>query len=130
VDRAEAGKFGVDVAQIGAAVQLVTNGVLVGRFRPDDANEEVDIRVRFPQDERSASAIDALKISTPQGNVPLSLFVTRDAAPRVSQIERREGKRVIDVRGNAREQGTGGAIVTELKAFLAEADVRRRGSAL
>ena len=123
VDRAEAGKFGVDVAQIGAAVQLVTNGVLVGRFRPDDANEEVDIRVRFPEGERSASAIDALKIATPQGNVPLSLFVTREAAPRVSQIERREGKRVIDVRGNAREQGTGGAIVAELKAFLAEADV-------
>ena len=118
VDRAEAGKFGVDVAQIGAAVQLVTNGVLVGRYRPDDANEEVDIRVRFPEDERSASALDALKISTPQGNVPLSLFVTREAAPRVSQIERREGKRVIDVRGNAREQGTGGAIVAELKAFI------------
>ena len=119
VDRAEAGKFGVDAAQIGAAVQLVTNGVLVGRYRPDDANEEVDIRVRFPEEDRSASAIDALKIATPQGNVPLSLFVTREAAPRVSQIERRDGKRVIDVRGNAKEQGTGGAIVAELKDFLA-----------
>ena len=123
VDRAEAGKFGVDVAQIGAAVQLVTNGVLVGRYRPDDANEEVDIRVRFPEGDRSASALDALKISTPQGNVPLSLFVTREAAPRVSQIERREGKRVVDVRGNAKEQGTGGAIVAELKAFIASQDL-------
>ncbi|MBI1255397.1 MAG: AcrB/AcrD/AcrF family protein [Hyphomonas sp.] len=123
VDRAEAGKFGVDVAQIGAAVQLVTNGVLVGRYRPDDANEEVDIRVRFPEGDRSASALDALKISTPQGNVPLSLFVTRDAAPRVSQIERREGKRVVDVRGNAKEQGTGGAIVADLKAFIASQDL-------
>ncbi len=123
VDRAEAGKFGVDVAQIGAAVQLVTNGVLVGRYRPDDANEEVDIRVRFPEDERSATALDSLKIATPQGNVPLSLFVTREPAPRVSQIERREGKRVIDVRGNALEQGTGGAIVAELKAFIASQDL-------
>lgn len=123
VDRAEAGKFGVDVAQIGAAVQLVTNGVLVGRYRPDDANEEVDIRVRFPEDDRSATALDSLKIATPQGNVPLSLFVTREPAPRVSQIERREGKRVIDVRGNALEQGTGGAIVAELKAFIASQDL-------
>jgi multidrug efflux pump len=120
VDRAEAGKFGVDVAQIGAAVQLVTNGVLVGRYRPDDANEEVDIRVRFPEGDRSASAIDSLRIATPQGNVPLSLFVTREPAPRISQIERRDGRRVIDVRANAREQGTGAAIVAELKAFLAE----------
>lgn len=118
VDRAEAGKFGVDVAQVGAAVQLVTNGVLVGRFRPDDVNEEIDIRVRFPEDARSASAIDSLRIATPQGNVPLSLFVTREPAPRVSQIERRDGRRVIDVRGNAVEQGTGAAIVSQLRAYL------------
>lgn len=123
VDRAEAGKFGVDVAQVGAAVQLVTNGVLVGRYRPDDSNEEVDIRVRFPEGDRSASAIDTLRIATPQGNVPLSLFVTREAAPRVSQIERRDGKRVIDVRGNAREQGSGAAIVAELKTWIAEQDL-------
>jgi len=123
VDRAEAGKFGVDVAQIGAAVQLVTNGVLVGRYRPDDSNEEVDIRVRFPEGDRSASALDTLKIATPQGNVPLSLFVTREPAPRVSQIERRDGKRVLDVRGNAKEQGTGAALVAELKTWIAEQDL-------
>jgi multidrug efflux pump len=123
VDRAEAGKFGVDVAQVGAAVQLVTNGVLVGRFRPDDANEEVDIRVRFPEGDRSATAIDSLRIATPQGNVPLSLFVTREPAPRVSQIERREGKRVIDVRANARELGTGAQIVSELKEWIAGQDI-------
>jgi multidrug efflux pump len=101
VDRAEAGKFGVDVAQVGAAVQLVTNGILVGRYRPDDSNDELDIRVRFPEDARSASALDSLRIATPQGNVPLSLFVDREPAPRVSTIERRDGKRVISVRGNA-----------------------------
>lgn len=123
VDRAEAGKFGVDVAQVGAAVQLVTNGVLVGRFRPDDSNDEVDIRVRFPEDSRSASAIDSLRIATPQGNVPLSLFVNREPAPRVSTIERRDGKRVIDVRANAREQGAGAGIVAELKAWIAAQDM-------
>ena len=119
VDRAEAGKFGVDVSQVGAAVQLVTNGVLVGRYRPDDARDEVDIRVRFPENARSASAIDTLRIATPQGNVPLSLFVDREPAPRVSQINRRDGKRVIDVRANALEQGEGAAIVEEVKAWVA-----------
>ncbi|HCX12257.1 MAG TPA: transporter, partial [Hyphomonas sp.] len=39
VDRAEAGKYGLDISQVGAAVQLITNGVLVGRYRPDDAND-------------------------------------------------------------------------------------------
>ncbi|MEQ8299478.1 MAG: efflux RND transporter permease subunit, partial [Hyphomonas sp.] len=118
VDRSEAGKFGVDISQVGAAVQLVTNGILVGRYRPDDAPDEVDIRVRFPQSDRSASAIDNLRIATPAGNVPLSLFVERVPAPRVSQIERRDGKRVIDVRANAIEQGAGAAIVAELKEWI------------
>ncbi len=123
VDRAEAGKFGVDVAQVGAAVQLVTNGILVGRYRPDDATDEVDIRVRFPSDARNASAIDSLRIATPQGNVPLSLFVDRVPAPRVSSIERRDGKRVVDVRANAIEQGTGAAIVAGIKDWIATQDL-------
>ncbi|MFN4184491.1 MAG: efflux RND transporter permease subunit [Hyphomonas sp.] len=123
VDRAEAGKFGVDVAQVGAAVQLVTNGILVGRYRPDDSNDELDIRVRFPEDARSASALDSLRITTPQGNVPLSLFVDREPAPRVSTIERRDGKRVIAVRANAREQGAGAAIVAELKLWIDQQDM-------
>ena len=123
VDRSEAGKFGVDISQVGAAVQLITNGILVGRYRPDDAPDEVDIRVRFPQSDRSATAIDQLRIATPVGNVPLSLFVTRVPAPRVSQIERRDGQRVIDVRANAIEQGAGAAIVADLKDWIAEQNV-------
>lgn len=123
VDRAEAGKFGVDISQVGAAVQLVTNGILVGRYRPDDAPDEVDIRVRFPQSDRSASAIDNLRIATPAGNVPLSLFVERVPAPRVSQIERRDGKRVVDVRANAIEQGAGAAIVADLKEWIATQNI-------
>lgn len=123
VDRAEAGKFGVDISQVGAAVQLVTNGILVGRYRPDDAPDEVDIRVRFPRTDRSASAIDNLGIATPAGNVPLSLFVERVPAPRVSQIERRDGKRVIDVRANAIEQGAGAAIVADMKDWVARQDI-------
>ena len=75
VDRAQAGKFGVDVSQVGAAVQLVTNGILVGRYRPDDALDEIDIRVRLPETERSIQAMDRLRIATPNGQVPLSQFV-------------------------------------------------------
>ncbi len=123
VDRAEAGKFGVDVAQIGSAVQMVTNGLLVGRYRPDDTDDEVDIRLRLPESERSASAIDTLRIATAQGSVPLSLFVNRVPARRVSQIERRDGQRVVDVRANAKVQGEGAKIVSELKEWLETQDI-------
>ncbi len=123
VDRAQAGKFGIDVSQVGAAVQLVTNGILVGRYRPDDALDEIDIRVRLPEDERSVQALDRLRIATPGGQVPLSQFVTRVPAQKVTKIERRDGKRLILVRANAVVQGEGAAKVAEIKAWLETANL-------
>ena len=49
VDRELAGRFGADISTIGAIVQLVTNGILVDKYRPDNSDDEVDIRVRFPR---------------------------------------------------------------------------------
>ncbi|MEO1661726.1 MAG: efflux RND transporter permease subunit [Pseudomonadota bacterium] len=123
VDRAQAGKFGVDVTQVGAAVQLVTNGILVGRYRPDDALDEIDIRVRFPESERSVQALDRLRIATPNGQVPLAQFVDRIPAQKVTKIERRDGKRIVLVRANAVTQGEGAAKVAELKELIAAADL-------
>lgn len=123
VDRAQAGKFGVDVSQVGAAVQLITNGILVGRYRPDDALDELDIRVRLPEGERSVQALDRLRIATPGGQVPLSQFVTRTPAPKVTKIERRDGKRLILVRANTVVQGEGAAKVTEIKEWLETANL-------
>lgn len=123
VDREEAGRFGVDVAQIGAAVQLVTNGILVGRYRPDDVAEEVDIRMRLPEGERSLDSLDKLRISTREGLVPVSLFVDRVPAQRIVTIQRRDGKRVIELRANTVEQGESSKFVTELRDWLPTADI-------
>lgn len=123
VDRAQAGKFGVDVSQVGAAVQLVTNGILVGRYRPDDALDEIDIRVRLPESERSVQALDRLRIATPNGQVPLAQFVERKPAQKVTKIERRDGKRIVLVRANAIVQGEGAAKVAELKDLIDAANI-------
>ena len=40
---AAAGRFGADVAQIGAMVQLVTRGVTLDTVTPDDSDDEIDI---------------------------------------------------------------------------------------
>ncbi len=123
VDKAQAGKFGIDVASIGSIVQFVTNGLLIGFYRPDDAPEEVDIRIRLPAEERTVEAIDRLKIATPAGQVPLSEFVTRVPGQRVSNIERRGGKRMFLVRANAQIQGEGAKKIQEVRAWLDEANI-------
>ncbi|MFO1456723.1 MAG: efflux RND transporter permease subunit [Steroidobacteraceae bacterium] len=88
VDRALAARFGADVTTIGSAVQLVTNGVKVGEFRPDDADDEIDIRVRLPYGQRTLEQLDAMRIMTNQGLVPISTFVTRSAHQKISTISK------------------------------------------
>ena len=100
VDRELAGKYGVDVSIIGSIVQLVTNGILVDKYRPDDSEDEVDIRVRFPKDYRQLEQFDQLRIPTPEGAIPLSNFVKRVPQQKVTSIERSNGTRILKIRAN------------------------------
>ncbi|MEO1310667.1 MAG: efflux RND transporter permease subunit [Pseudomonadota bacterium] len=103
VDREEAGRFGVDVQQIGAMVQLVTSGLKIDTVRPDDSDEEIDVRVRYPSENRSILALDQVRVQTPQGAAPISNFVDREAANRVDQVVRRDGRRIMEVKANAND---------------------------
>ena len=100
IDRELAGRFGADVTTIGAIVQLVTNGILVDKYRPDNSDEEVDIRVRFPEEYRMIEEFDQLRIPTSGGAVPLSNFVTREPSPKITTIERLDGIRIFKIRAN------------------------------
>ena len=123
VDRVAAGRYGVDVLSVGQAIQFVTGGVLAGRYRPDDATDELDIRVRFPAEARNIAAFDALKITTPQGPVPASYFVHQTPAQQVTTIQRRDSQRVVIVQANARPGVAANQKIAELKPWLAKAGI-------
>ncbi len=118
LDREEAGKYGADVSTVGAAIQLVTNGILVGRYRPDDTDEEVDIRVRYPPEMRSVTALDQLKINTQYGQVPIGFFVDRVPAQQVDSIKRLNAERFVTVDANAAEGVAANLKIDELKTWL------------
>ncbi len=101
VDREKAGRFGADITTIGSYVQLITNGILIGKYRPDDAIDEVDIRVRFPSFERHFDQLGQLKIRTSKGHVPMSNFVSILAKPKIDQVNRIDGKRIIRITANS-----------------------------
>ena len=102
IDVEQAGRYGTDVATVGGLVQLVTRGISIGKMRTDSSDEEVDIRVRFPEGHRHLSTLDGLRVSSPIGLVPLSNFVTRSAVPSIGQISRHEQSRFIDIKSNIR----------------------------
>ena len=64
IDRAKAATFGADATLVGSTVQLVTNGLKLGEYRPDDVDDELDIRVRFPEDKRHLGRLDDIRVKT------------------------------------------------------------------
>src|SRR6056297_1192226 len=98
VDVEKAGRFGADVAIVGAMVQLVTRGILLDTMRVDSSDEEIEIRVRLPEENRVLSTLDSLKVRTPDGLVPLSNFISRKPVQQLAQIDRIDQTRFFDVK--------------------------------
>ncbi len=100
VDVAKAGRFGADVVIVGAMVQLVTRGLLLDTMRVDSSDDEVDIRIRLPEQYRVLSTLDTLKVRTVDGLVPLSNFISRQPVPGLAQIDRVDQIRYYDVKAD------------------------------
>jgi multidrug efflux pump len=128
INRAEAAKYGIGVRELAPYVQLVTSGVKLGSYRPDDANDELDIKVRLPREERTFDALDSLRIVTTQGLVPVSNFIERKAVPKVANIVRRNDVYYMPVAANLNPTNAAGEPVTteakvkELQAWIAAQD--------
>ncbi|MEM6305552.1 MAG: efflux RND transporter permease subunit [Pseudomonadota bacterium] len=100
VDVEKAGRYGADVVTVGAMVQLVTRGLLLDTMRVDTSDEEIEIRVRLPEEDRVLSTLDTLKVRTADGLIPLSNFITRTPVPKLAQISRVDQKRYLDVKAD------------------------------
>lgn len=123
VDRAEAAKFGADITMVGSVIQLVTNGIKIGEYRPDDAEDEIDIRVRYPYDSRSLDQIDSLRIPTKEGLIPISNFVKRVPANKVSTIERTDMRRTMRVSADVEDGYLDADVFSEMGEMLPFLDI-------
>ena len=98
VDVERAGRYGADVATVGAMVQLVTRGILLDTMRIPSSDDEIEIRVRLPERDRLLATLDTLKVPTQNGLVPLSNFITRKPVRQLAQIDRIDQTRFFDVK--------------------------------
>ena len=123
VDRAQAGRFGADVTTVGNVVQLVTNGVKLGEYRPDDSDQEIEIRARYPREERHIVQLDGLRVQTQAGLIPISNFVSRSPQQQAGTLVRIDGQRVVSVRANVADGVLVDDKVREIKGWLAGLDI-------
>src|SRR3546814_1152987 len=95
VDRAQAAKFGAYISLIGSYVRMITNGMKIGEYRPDDSSEEIDIVVRLPVQYRTVGQLDDIRIQTTAGLVPIANFVDRVPKQKIGMLRRTDGNRAV-----------------------------------
>ena len=121
VDRPQAAKFGADVTTIGNYVRMLTNGMKLGEYRPNDSAEEIDIVARLPREDRTIDQLDRIRMQTEVGLVPISNFVDRQAKQKVTMLRRVDGKRTMTVRSEVAPGLLADNQVQALKAALSTA---------
>ena len=118
IDRTQAARYGADVTTTGSMIQMVTSGLKVGSYRPDNSNDEVDIRIRFPEQDRHLESIDRLRLMTAAGLVPISHFTERRIASKVDNINHTDGLRSVNIGGELLEGEQLGNILPEVFAEI------------
>lgn len=123
IDRVQAAKYQADVVSIGNAIKLVTNGIKVGTYRPEDAQDEVDINVRYYSKYRTIDYLDDLRVRTSAGPMPVSNFVTRKAIPKIGKINRSDGHRVMSVKADVSAGVLVADKIQEIKRWIPESGI-------
>lgn len=119
IDRADAARYGADATLLGSSVQFLTNGLMLGTYRPDDVDDELDIRVRYPEEERSLSKLAALRIQTSAGQIPVIHFVSLTPSPKQSSINKVDGRIVMTVSADIASGYNLSLILPEIEKELA-----------
>jgi multidrug efflux pump len=123
VDKQKAAQLGVSVADVGALVQMLTNGFKVGEYRPDDARDEVEIRARFPESDRTITGIQNLNVTTLEGLVPVSSFISVIPKENRQSVNRRDGKFTQQIGAATIDESKVSEKVIEIDNWLRSADL-------
>ncbi|MDG1203542.1 MAG: efflux RND transporter permease subunit, partial [SAR86 cluster bacterium] len=111
----------------GALVQMLTSGFKVGEFRPDDSKDEVEIRVRFPSEDRTITGINTLNVTTSNGLVPVSSFITLTPQENRSTVNRRNGQYVQELAAATIDESAVAEKVAEMQTWIEAQNFSKQG---
>ena len=120
-DRDAASRHGVSIAGLGAMIKMLTRGVRISDYRPDDSEDELDVVMRFLGDQRNLDRLKELRVPTAAGEyVPLSVFATLRPQPKRGDIERQDGQRYMYIKSDVTTGKLAGERLEAIKASLSE----------
>lgn len=123
VDREAASRMGANIASVGGVIKMVTSGLPLGSYRPDDADDEVDIRLRFPTASRTLDQIDDLRISHQGQLIPISSFTQKSPRQQSGDIVRTGSKVRYMIEADVTEEVNDAYKRTQIAAQLDKANL-------
>jgi len=108
IDEEKAALAGLSVSEVASSIRNAINGGVATKIRPEKAEEEIDVLVRYPPGERNKIGVfENLVIPNRYGKlIPLSRIASLDRHPGVTAIKHDDGKRVVSVTANVDEEVT------------------------
>ena len=95
-DRDAASRHDVSIAGLGTMIKMLTRGMRISEYRPDDAEDELDVVMRFMGDQRNLDRLKELRVPAADGTfVPLSVFANLEPRVKGGDIERVDGQRYM-----------------------------------
>ena len=124
IDRDEAARHGVSIDSIGSMVKLITKGIDISDYRPDDSDDEIDITLRFQRGQRNLDRLEELRVPTANGNyVPLSVFAQLVPQPKGGDIQRKNGQRFYFIDADVEEGLLPATMIENLQAEIEKAKI-------
>src|SRR3546814_14115750 len=105
---------------------MITNGMKIGEYRPDDSSEEIDIVVRLPVQYRTVGQLDDIRLQTTAGLVTIANFVDRVPKQKIGLLRRTDGNRAVTGKADVAPGLLVADNVSVITALLATKDSRPR----
>lgn len=126
VDNDAANKVGVDTKTIGSAIQMVTNGLKIGQYKPDYLNDNIDIRVFVPEQYRLINYIYNIKLFTQKGFVPIGNLVTIKPERTDGYISHINLHRAYKVEADVKQGADLGVQIKRLMKFIKDNNLEQK----
>ena len=97
VDREEAAKWCIAIIN---TIKLITGGLKLSEFRPDDSNDSIPIFLRLPEDQRTIDQLNSIKIPTSVGYVPISNFTDIQTDQETGNLTRVDQNRIETIKSD------------------------------
>ena len=118
VDREEAAKYGASIAIIGNTIKLLTSGLKLSEFRPDDSDDSIPIYLRLPENQRTIDELNNIKIPTSNGYVPISNFTSIQTDQETGNLVRINQNRIESIKSDVKMFYQTDAYVRLIKHWL------------